>query len=152
MVSKFTEFSWKKSLENEFSQLGYAAAPTPSFSNLNVKLGTKRKTEVLTMSLFYENNLMNSFFHRIDNNKFPSSLCPCQTEQQTAHHILFRCPLVPNAMKETAQNCLCGALGVENYEENHITLLNASRSQKFLDSVVQIISHMGHVLTSQVTL
>ena len=152
MVSKFTEFSWKKSLENEFSQLGYAAAPTPSFSNLNVKLGTKRKTEVLTMSLFYENNLMNSFLHRIDKNKFPNSLCPCQTEQQTAHHILFRCPLVPSSMKETAQNSLCEALGLENYQENYISLLNASRSQKFLDSALEIIIHAEDMLNSKIIL
>ena len=152
MVSKFTEFSWKKSLENEFSQLGYATAPAPSFSNLNVRLGTKRKTEVLTMSLFYENNLMNSFLYRIDSIKFPNSFCPCQTEQQTAHHILFRCPLVPTAMKETAKNSLCHALGLENFEENHITLLNASRSQKFLDSALEIISHVGDMLNSKISL
>ena len=152
MVSKFTEFSWKKSLENEFSQLGYATAPVPSFLNLNVRLGTKRKTEVLTMSLFYENNLMNSFLHRIDNHKFPSSLCPCQTEQQTAHHISFRCPLVSIGMKVSALNSLCDALGLENYQENHITLLNASRSQKFLDSALEIISHLGDMLNSKITL
>ena len=94
---------------------------------------------------------MNSFFHRIDNNKFPNSLCPCQTEQQTAHHILFRCPLVPTAMKETAQNSYCDSLGLENYQENHITLLNASRSHKFLDSALDIISHLGDMSNSKIT-
>ena len=49
------------------------------------------------MSLFYKNNLMESFLYSIKRSESP--LCPCGDEAQTAVHAILYCKLVPEELR-----------------------------------------------------
>ena len=89
----------------------------------------------------YPNNLLNSSLHHINSDKFPSSLCSCGEDVQTAKHLLLQCKLVEDALKAEAHDLLVKAVGEEEAAMDcSITILNASRNKKFLEVVHQIIN------------
>ena len=88
LIDGFTEFLWQESLQNKLQLEGWSHIPKVSLSPLPLQLGTSRETEVLIMSLFYENNLLNSFLFKHDRSRWTSPLCSCGEEEQTALHLL----------------------------------------------------------------
>ena len=45
------------------------------------------------MSMFYNNNLLNSFLYKTQRNHCSSPMCPCGDGEQTAFHILNDCKM-----------------------------------------------------------
>ena len=77
LIKNYTELLWTASIENEFLNDGQSVIPKPSSTALQLNQGTDRKTEVLLMSLFYDNNLLNSFLYRHSFSDISSPLCHC---------------------------------------------------------------------------
>ena len=98
----------------------------------------------------YPNNLLNGFLYGLNNEKFPSPLCKCGEEIQTVKHILFQCNLVEDTLKAEAYNLLVQTVGeAEAAMDSTVTLLNASRDEKFMDKLIQIIqSQLENLHTS----
>ena len=153
MMTRYTEHLWKISLQNEFLLEGHSILPDPTMTPLPISRGTPRDVEVLAMSVLYENNLLNNFLHRFNSEQYPSPLCDCGVEEQTAHHILFRCPLVNSELRVRAFNSLKQAVGSELAElDTPTTLLNASRHKNFMQQVVQIVNSIKDSLRTQIEL
>ena len=152
MITKYTEDVWKKSLENEFQQDGLWHTPNPSCKGIPINSDI-REVEVLVLSLLYKNNLLNEFLHGMNSNKFCSPLCTCGREEQNAHHVLFRCPLVKAELRAEAYHELEQAVGRETASiEDTITLLNASRYQPFMEKVMEIVTELRGVLRTSIEL
>ena len=153
MINRYIEHLWKKSIDNEFLQNGHSTLPHPTIKPLPLNRSITREVEVLSLSLLYEQNLLHSFLHRINENKFVSPLCPCGSEDQTAFHVLFRCSLVPSGLKEEAMVHLKQAVGEDHADtDNSVTLINASRHAPFMDSVVSIVTVLKDTLVSHIEL
>ena len=85
-MNKYIEYLWQSSVRNEYQLEGNYILPQPKVQPLPIRRGLARKTEVLLLSLFYENNLLNSFLHRYKSDIYISPLCDCGMEIQTPHH------------------------------------------------------------------
>ena len=140
MISKFTEKMWSDSLKNEFLSEGHSVIPKPSCAPLNLNPNADRRTEVVLMSMFYENNLMNSFLHRHNIPGISSALCPCGSEEQTAAHILLRCQQTDPDLRARARDSLMRE-GEPHREINHTAILNLSRDNSFMNVLFEIIYH-----------
>ena len=63
MFKQFLENYWQKSTTNYFMAEGYHQLPKAVTNPLAFSVGTTRETEVLVMSSFYNNNLLNGSLH-----------------------------------------------------------------------------------------
>ena len=149
LINKYTEKMWSDSLKNEFLNEGHSIVPQPSCSPLVIDRGTDRKTEVMMMSMFYDNNLLNAFLHRLNIPEVSSSLCHCGVEDQTPYHILFRCEQVNQDLRSDAMNCVRAAAGEE---ESTAVLLNLSRDESFMNILKEIVTTQKHLLRSTIQL
>ena len=153
MVNKFIEYKWQRSIQNEFQLEGFANVPRPKCSPLPISPRATREVEVLTMSIMYPNNLLNNFLHRVNSEKFPSPLCSCGEDIQTAQHVMFRCNLVEDTLKAEAHNLLVQAVGEHEAEiDCSIPLLNASRNKRFMEITNQIINSQVNNLNIKIEL
>ena len=151
IVNKFIEHKWQKCIQNEFQLEGFANAPRPKCSPLPISTTASRDLEVLTMSMMYPNNLLNSFLHRVNNEKFPSPFCSCGEEIQTAQHVLFQCNLVEDTLKSEAYNILVQTVGEEEAAMDcSIPIINASRNKRFLDIANQILENQINNLNTNI--
>ena len=98
LIDGFTEFLWQESLQNKLQLEGWSHIPKVSLSPLPLQLGTSRETEVLIMSLFYKNNLLNSFLFKHNRSRWTSPLCSCGEEEQRALDLLTSCNLTQDDM------------------------------------------------------
>ena len=150
MMNKYIEHLWKESVHNEYLLNGQNISPTPNLKLMPIR-GTSRKIEVAIMSFFYENNLMNHFLYRYNHTKFISPLCDCGEEEQTAHHLLFRCTFVENDLRHRAYHSLQQAVGIESAGiDSTVVLVNASRDPAFMQSMKEITSSIIHRLRSEI--
>ena len=149
LITKYTEKMWSDSLRNEFLNEGHSIVPQPSCSPLEINRGTDRKTEVMMMSMFYDNNLLNAFLHRLNIPEVSSSLCHCGVEDQTPYHILFRCEQVNQDLRSDAMNCVRAAAGEE---ESTVVLLNLSRDESFMNILKEIVTTQKHLIRSTIQL
>ena len=101
------------------------------------------------MSLFYPNNLLNSFLHRFDSRKFPNPLCHCGEREQTNYHISVECNILDNTKKTELTDRLKSVLGENDaVSENAFALLNSSRDPKVLSLLVENMEvHHNHLRT-----
>ena len=138
--NKYVEYLWQNSIRYELQMEGHNNIPKPSCLPFPLSSEIPREIEVKVMSLFYQNNLLNSSLNRINPLKFPSPLCVCETECQSGHHILFRCPFLEDEIKTDTYNLLVKIVG-ENQAatENPVTLLNASRNKEFISKICKIV-------------
>ena len=106
------------------------------------------------MSMLYPNNLLNSFLYRTDKDKFPTPLCSCGEEEQTAHHVLFRCKHSDPDIKEEMFYMLKQTVGEEATSiESSAVLLKASiTNQHFFRKVCEATRHQFHHLRTHVQL
>ena len=65
MFKQFLEICWQKSTTNYFTAESYHQLPKAVTDPLAFPVGTTRETEVLVMSLFYNNNLLNGSLPRL---------------------------------------------------------------------------------------
>ena len=144
LMKKYTELLWSASTENEFLNEGHSVIPKPSCTPLYLNPNTDRKTEVLIMSVFYDNNLMNSFLYRHSISDITSPLCHCGSEDQTAAHVILRCEQVNEDLRASARNSLAG--------ESSVDLLNMSRDKSFMNILNEIIFNQRNLLRSNIEL
>ena len=138
-ITRYTELLWKKNIINEYQMEGYSHLPSPSCSNLPIPVSVARDVEVKLMSLFYTNNLCNSFLYRVS--RVPSPLCSdCGLEEETPYHIVLNCPKVDPELRARAMSILTDINGEEGViQEDTVTLLNGSRDHKFIDVCLKIV-------------
>ena len=136
---KYTEFLWQKTLDNIYLSNGQYTVPIPTVKPISIPLNISRKLEVLLMSMFYENNLMNDFLWKRSLTESP--LCPhCKQELQTPYHALLLCNGIDQARRQEVKIALIKTLGEDDANsECCTTLLNASRSSKFMEACVKIL-------------
>ena len=142
MIQHYTEdILWKPSVIHQFQLEGYALSPTPVCNMIPVPNNTTREMEVQLLSLFYKNNLLNQSLYNID--RAPSPNCSkCENEEETADHLLFRCDLVNENLRQNAKDSYRNALKLGDGDaepEVFIGLLDASRSANFIKSCVEIV-------------
>ena len=105
---------------------------------------SSRETEVLVMSLFYKNNLLNSFLFTLDRLKWPSPYCSCDHEEQTAIHILTSCSHVDEDLRDQASYLLSVGNEVSSLEDlgtPHLAILNCSRDPKFIEICSECVNN-----------
>ena len=142
MIQHYTEdILWKPSVIHQFQLEGYAFSPTPTCDMIPVPNNITREEEVQLLSLFYKNNLLNQSLYNID--RVPSPNCSkCKNEEETADHLLFRCDLVEENLRQNARDNYRKALKLVDGDaepEVFIGLLDASRSANFIKSCVEIV-------------
>ena len=141
MMTAYTEYLWKKVVDNVYLGNGYSVIPSPSCKPLAVPSDTTRKTEVLMMSCLYDNNLMNNFLYQRDLNNTP--MCPhCDVEVQTPYHAVVECEGIDQQYRDCVKQALASALGEESASiETTVTLLNASRCHEFMEACKDILEN-----------
>ena len=149
IMKKYTEILWAASIGNEFLNDGQGVIPKPSATQLQLNPRVDRKTEVLVMSMFYEQNLLNSFLYRHGIRDISSPLCHCGSEEQTAAHILLRCEKVDDELRSRARDCL---QSTGDSEEGPTTLLNLARDKDFINILCDIIYDQRDLLRSSIEL
>ena len=140
MMKKYTEFLWTQKITYEFQADGHAFHPKPKCEPLPIPIQVSRLQEVQIMSLFYENNLLNGFLHKYNNQKFPNPLCHCGDDIQTNYHIVMGCSITNQVDNEELINELKTLLGGnEVVAENYYLFLNASKSEKVISLLIKNI-------------
>ena len=108
-----------------------------------------RSSEVLLMSLLYENNLLNDFLHKV--NQCESPLCYCGEAVQTSAHIIFQCQKISENYRAAAlqhlQN-ISGRIGLDTI--NTTVILNAIRDKQFICIVCDILNLHGDNLRKSI--
>ena len=150
-IKRYTELLWSESLTNEFMCDGYDTIPVPRCSPLPLDRNLPRKSEVMLMQMFYEQNLLNSFIYKIGRPEIPSPLCHCGKEEQTSYHLVLNCDNVDSDLRDRAAHFLNMVVG-EIHAENSLVLLNASRDKQFMDCLVQIIEVQKHSVRDEIDL
>ena len=134
MMNGFTESIWQESINNQLQMEGWSKTPVVSTLTLIMAPTTSRDEEVLVMSLFYKNNLLNSFLFSTEKRLCPSPLCSCGEEEQTAFHLLCNCRLVDTDTREQLIY--------------HLILGNNVRSMKELEANTKFITLCKEVVTT----
>ena len=141
MMTKYTEELWSSSNKIIFQLEGYPSAPILNSKPIPIPRNTPRETEVQLISLFYKNNLLNQSLYKID--RVPSPKCPyCLQEEETADHLLFRCPYVNVQLRNNAIDAYESALKETDTEvksDAFIGLLSACKSEKFIKCCIDIV-------------
>ena len=151
-MTKYTEYVWKKSLQNQLQNEGYNVVLDPKCSPIPIPT-SNREEEVMICSMFYPNNILNSSLHNINSEKFPNPFCKCGDGHQTAYHILFYCKLVNQQLKDEARCILKSIVGETEFTmENSLILLKASQNEKFMKVISETIKQQMHHLRTSVIL
>ena len=135
-INKYTEIIWFKKLRYENLMEGEPHIPQPSCSRIPIPANTSREEEVLLMSLFYPQNLLNSFVYRHTYSE-ESPLCTrCGLKEQTAHHVICEC----NTHSDEIRKRIIELVGEDELlKEDTTTLLNCSRDKTFLQLCLQAL-------------
>ena len=156
MFKQFLEICWQKSITNYFMAEGYHQLPKAVMDPLAFPDGTTRETEVLVISLFYYNNLLNGSLHRLYPTIYKSPLCDCGKGVQDNYHVLLEC----KAKSKDSNNFIfelkaCFAKNNEvrdaGYHTN-IQFLNASRDALTLKLMVKRITVLSNTLRKAISL
>ena len=140
MITKYTEVIWGQRVKNEFTAEGYHHSPIPTCTKLPIPENVTRENEVLLMSMFYPNNLLNNNVYQLTY-QIESPLCnKCKETEETAYHILLECS---NLSGEAYQILESESNGNIVYQDS-ISLLNASRNKKFLKICLEILGQREH--------
>ena len=133
LITNYSEFMWQGYINNIYQMEGECRIPTVSCQSLHMPVYTTRDQEVLFMSLFYKNNLMEAFLYSIKRTNNP--LCLCGVEAQTAVHAILHCSLVLNIKKAKLYESLGGVGG---FSEDIVSFLDASRDKDFVNACIQV--------------
>ena len=136
-IRKYTEAIWSHISKNQQIMNGELVLANPQRCPIPIPTDTDRKEEVLLLSLFYPNNLMNSFVYRHTFNA-ESPLCPrCNHKEQTAYHVIMEC----NSHLQKITPITHKILGEEAARaDHHNTLLNCSRNSEFIKCALKILA------------
>ena len=150
LIKKYIELIWYERLKNQCHVDGEVHVPKPSCQNLPIPINTSRQDEVLIMGMMYPQNLMNSFVYK-KTYCTESPLCPrCLIAEQTPYHVLTVC----NEFHHAINDLMMQLLGEEEAScEDCVTILNCSRSPKFIQYCLDVIKNgrfrnsieLGHI-------
>ena len=121
LMDKFTELIWQESIQNQLQLEGWP-----------------------------KNNLLNSFLFRHDGTKWKTPLCSCGVEEQTAIHLLTRCPLVEDVVRDQAGYLLSigNGISIEGFDDlGLVGTLNCSRDPKFIEVCRMVVCNESLNLT-----
>ena len=154
MVAKYTEVLWQNKANSLFQLDGFHEAPRVSTKKLVFHPEISRKTETLSMSLFYPNNLFKRFLHRFDPAKFSSAACLCGNGSQDPLHILLYCKSVQWNSRLKTQKFLSETQphSITAVSQQEALLLSWSREPGFLQHCVDIIKSIEHSLIVEIIL
>ena len=153
-MNEYTEYMWQKAIDSRLQQMGERRAPVVSTSCIPLPAETSRQTEVLTLSLFYKQNLLNSFLYLSQRSKCPSPMCECLMEEQTAFHILVDCKLVDRTLRMEMDRIIC----TENNKNeildgimimDYTSVINCSRNVEFISNCIEIVESGVHKLKKE---
>ena len=151
-MKDFTEVVWQTQVTIRYQLDGYSCPPQVSCKKLSIPRSTTREVETLVMSIFFQNNLFNSFLHKYNSKLFTSASCICNTNSdQTAMHLLTSCSNV-NSAKHQQMIELLDTLNVAPGTEDHVLLLNSSRNPEFIKLATNIMSECQHFLRTEIKL
>ena len=143
LINQYTESLWQVSLQNRLQQIGERRAPRVSITPIPLPLGTDRKSEVLVLSLFYKQNLLNSFLYLSQRKNCPSPICKCMNDEQTAYHLLVSCCLVDEGLRNVMNNVMlvCNGVGsgLEEVYSDYISVINCARNSDFILNCLKIV-------------
>ena len=144
-MDKYTEKLWSEKLQRDSQIEGRTHIPNPKCVKLPIKKDTPRFMEVLLMSLYYTNNLMNSFMYSATNS-IESPLCnECGEQEETPFHVITACSHTDIVLKQGVEQELWKYnTDIDMHHMDCVTLLNASRSAGFTDLCLQILSSRTH--------
>ena len=152
VMTHYTEYLWNSKVKNELQQEGHNIIPPAKCTTIPIPRETKREEEVLDISLFYPNNLLNSFTHRYNDQKFPSPICSCGEEPQTSHHLLFRCNKTDETLRAETFELFKRIIGEEAEIDNHLNLLKVCKNEKFLQNITHIVKQQKQYLRKEIIL
>ena len=152
MMTNYTEYLWNNKVKNELQGEGLSIIPVAKCTPIPIPKEANREEEVLIMSLFYPNNLLNIFTNRYNAQKFPDPTCSCGQESQTPHHVLFRCGHNDHNLKTEIFEIFQQIVGAEAEIESHLNLLKACKHANFIKKVAEIIKHQKHFLRTEIVL
>ena len=155
IIRKFTEFLWQESVNNKFRLEGDNRVPTVSYSNLVIPKAASREEEVILMSLFYKNNLLNKFLNTTQKELCASALCICEVEEQSAFHVLTNCTLVDETLRNVIISRLLYANDIadsNNLIADHISVLDCSRDEIFISKALEVIRNKNLKLRTKIKL
>ena len=144
LMKQFTEFIWQESLCNQLQVEGWSDIPKVSTTPLSFPLFTGRESEVLIMSFFYKNNLLNPFLFSLDRTRWKTPLCSCAQGDQTSVHLLTSCDFIEERLKDQASHLLQIGNCVENIDElppANIAMVNCSRDPSFIRICKEIVEN-----------
>ena len=147
LIKKYTEHLWQCYINNVYQIEGESRIPTVSCQSLHLPRYATRDQEVLAMSLFYKNNLMESFLYSIKRSESP--LCPCGDEAQTAVHAILYCKLVPEELREEITEILGGK---GSFYEDIVTFIDASRDADFIGCCINIFQASQRLFRTKIVL
>ena len=107
------------------------------------------------MSMFYNNNLLNSFLYKTQRIQFSSPMCPCGDGEQTAFYILTDCKMVPSSTRNAIIECMMLHNMIEdedNLEADEASILNCSRDPIFIKLSLSIILSNNPPIRSKIVL
>ena len=136
---------WQQSLESRLQQMGQRRAPWVSTQNIPLPAMINRHTGVLQLSMFYQQNLLNSFLHLAQRKKCVSPLCVCQKGEQTLFHLLVECELINSTLRDNLLTLLISGNKWAIYSDrgyvpaDYISLLNCSRSYVFIQKCLEVL-------------
>ena len=141
MFKKYIEKLWHDKMINQARMDGEQNVPKPSCQKLPIPDKTTREEEVQLMSIFYPQNLFNSFVYR-HTYQTESPLCSrCKLYEETPFHVIYECSC--NNYKEKIQKLVDKIVGEDAQYQDCTTLLNCSRNEEFLKVCLQVIKQ-GH--------
>ena len=152
MMNRYTEYLWNNKIKNELQGEGFDTIPTAKCTPIPIPSEATREEEVLVMSLFYPNNLLNVFTYRYNAQKFPDPTCSCSQEPQTAHHILFKCGNSDENLRTETFEIYQKIVGVEAEIESHLNLLKACKNANFIKKATEIIKNQINFLRTEIIL
>ena len=153
IMTKYTEHLWTQKLVFEAQADGYAYHPKPSCAPLPIENSLSRSGEVLLMSLFYENNLLNGFVHKYDGQKFPNPYCYCGEDIQTNFHILLECPKVNEEHRKELKHELYSVVREDEVNpDNPFLFLNVSKNPKVMRIILKILKTHENCLRKDIIL
>ena len=152
LMKKYTEHVWQRSITSQYQLEGYSSYPEVSCSKMTIPNSVPRVVETLFMSIFYQNNLMNSFLYKLNRGLVNTPKCSCNMEEdQDALHILTACGNIDRHKRQHLIQTLNNTNTCPDTED-HILLLNCSRDTDFVNWSLEIMSEATSFLRTDIQL
>lgn len=154
LMKRYTEEIWQSRINYQYHMEGYANPPIVSCNKISLKSCHNRELETLVLSLFYPNNLMNSFLYRYNKEKYTTPLCNCDENEQTAVHLITQCAWVNKEQRDKITQILMSdpPYNTVDLNDDRLFLVNWSRKQHFLDLCIKIMNNNLHRLRTDIKL